>query len=500
MASPTIPAETTPAKAPPDPAAQRRALALEGRWAALRDLILQGQGQGTGQRGWFYLLASGVATQSRPALARVLEAGFRDTLPGEVRADLAVRLAGEAEQAAALAELLASPATASPEAPLRGAALLRRVLARSQDPGLRACARLLLERLPEQSPPPRSTPFRRLAVSSSRPRPAASLLLHRAAGVPEEAEAELRDLQAQFESRLRQVRPPRVHRLEDVFINRMGQIWRSEGEVLASANRPLPPASLLAMGRAKSIPAGTTAVGATGSGSWFMDWLPSLLWMLDAQGAGLGWKIPFLVADDAPAEQLESLNLLRDRPPPVRAAGDALRVGTLYLADRGLERLVHWDEYAAGFSRLGRQAAKARPPLGTRLYLSGRGQRRQHLAQEAELEAALATLGFHSVSLAEHSPAERIGLLQGASVVVAPHGPGLAHLLGERSGLSVYELLPVLSGGMSRRFDTARISRLRGHRHLLHLVQPDHFTNLWTVDVAEVAEAVARFAEGHPGG
>jgi hypothetical protein len=498
MSSPTCPAETTAAEPPPGLAAQRRALALEGRWATLRDLILQGQG--TGQRRWFYLLASGVATHSRAALARVLEAGLHDTLPGEIRTDLAGRLAGEAEQAAALAELLAGAAPAPPEAPPRGAAVLRRILARSQDPGLRACARLLLERLPEQSPPPRSTPFRRLATASSGPRPAASLLLlHRAAGVPEEAEAELRDLQVQFESRLRQVRPPRVHRLENVFINRMGQIWRSEGEVLASANRPLPPASLLAMRRAKSIPAGTAAVGVTGSNSWFMDWLPSLLWMLDAQGSGLGWKIPFLVADDAPAEQLESLNLLRDRPPPVRVAGDALRVGTLYLADRGLERLVHWNNYAEGFARLGRQGAKARPPLGTRLYLSARGQRRQHLAQEAELEAALAALGFHSVSLAGQGLAERIGLLQGASVVVAPHGPGLAHLLGERSGLSVYELLPVLSGGMSRRFDTARISLLRGHRHLLHLVRPDPFTNLWVIDVAAVAESVGRFAEGHPG-
>ena len=85
---------------------------------------------------------------------------------------------------------------------------------------------------------------------------------------------------------------------------------------------------------------------------------------------------------------------------------------------------------------------------GERLFISRADVTLRGLANEPEVIARLAGLGFRSVTPGQLSVAEQAAVFAGAEVVVAPHGAGLANLVFTRPGTKVLELLsPGRRGG-----------------------------------------------------
>jgi len=76
-----------------------------------------------------------------------------------------------------------------------------------------------------------------------------------------------------------------------------------------------------------------------------------------------------------------------------------------------------------------------------RLYVSRADAQGRRVANEAALMAALAPLGFESVTLSGKSAIEQIRLFQSADIIVAPHGAGNTNILFAPEDCIVMELL-----------------------------------------------------------
>jgi len=93
-----------------------------------------------------------------------------------------------------------------------------------------------------------------------------------------------------------------------------------------------------------------------------------------------------------------------------------------------------------------RGAAALRALLGggvagtRRVYIARRGRRK--VANEAELLPVLREAGFETISMEGRSLAEQFESIRGASLVVAPHGAALAHLVQAAPGATLIELMP----------------------------------------------------------
>lgn len=99
-----------------------------------------------------------------------------------------------------------------------------------------------------------------------------------------------------------------------------------------------------------------------------------------------------------------------------------------------LEQVPSW---VCAWLRSLRPAKTAGPE---KVFLSRRGACRRQLANEAELEAALASRGFVSVQSEKLSVAEQAEFLGSARCVVAPHGAALTNLVFAPPGARLLEL------------------------------------------------------------
>jgi capsular polysaccharide biosynthesis protein len=122
--------------------------------------------------------------------------------------------------------------------------------------------------------------------------------------------------------------------------------------------------------------------------------------------------------------------------------GAPLACDELYLPSFGAVRgsvrpePVQWLRHTLG-GALGLSARAG----GRLLYISRRDARRRRLANEDEVFARLAPLGFERVSLDGLSFEDQARLFHEARLVVAPHGAGLANLVFSRPGTLLVELL-----------------------------------------------------------
>ncbi|MEM1305099.1 MAG: glycosyltransferase family 61 protein, partial [Planctomycetota bacterium] len=77
---------------------------------------------------------------------------------------------------------------------------------------------------------------------------------------------------------------------------------------------------------------------------------------------------------------------------------------------------------------------------GRRLYLNRNRVTYRRVTNEPEIERLLASRGFESVAMEDHSVAEQAAIMHDADVVVAPHGAALANIMFCRPGTKVIEL------------------------------------------------------------
>ena len=94
--------------------------------------------------------------------------------------------------------------------------------------------------------------------------------------------------------------------------------------------------------------------------------------------------------------------------------------------------------------------------------------------------------------LTPYSLSQSIAIIRSAECIVAPHGAGLSYLLLARPGTAVFELMPFSAQVLDVRLCMTRLSRQRGHRHLLW-VEGGEVDGIWHASIPEVVAAVAAF-------
>jgi capsular polysaccharide biosynthesis protein len=126
-----------------------------------------------------------------------------------------------------------------------------------------------------------------------------------------------------------------------------------------------------------------------------------------------------------------------------------------------------------------------------RIYISRRKTGTRTIENEDELEALLADQGFETHYMETYPLAMQAQLLCDASVVVAPHGAGLANLLFARPQTNVIEIVPA---GRYNATCYPEKSRIFGLRHQLVFAGPGaaHRMNVVLGDVEAVLARTER--------
>jgi capsular polysaccharide biosynthesis protein len=445
------------------------------------------------------LAEAAAASASAEAARKAATLAIETDLPAKLRADVARQVAAAGEPLLAWLLLTADP-VAVRDAGRDAAAALLAIARATTDRALRAAAEAARRRLlglsatAGQRVPPAAA--QRAAPHAPPPR-AFPLRILLSPGAPPEAEAMVRGLEDEFERALAAGSGPGVRLYRDVFVNANGQVWTRGGEQVVNGlrlgvPRPLAPEEALRLeGEAPQIEAAEFAARPADGNffHWMVNRLPAL-----RRYDRAGDPLPLLVATDCPRFVGESLAVAAL---PLRLArpASAVFVRQLYfsvqdvaaLAAPGVEELH--ARLAAAADAVSSGAAAA--PL---VYLSRRDSGRRPLANEAELEDALRALGFTVAVFSGVPLLEQIRIIRAARLVVAPHGAGLAHLLFARPGLSVLELMPLVSKPRAR-VTMAQISRLRGHRHCLWLAPVTPGTERWQADLSALLPEIARLRE-----
>ena len=311
-------------------------------------------------------------------------------------------------------------------------------------------------------------------------------VLHVAADVPASIRDEAEPVLGDFGDRMAAARPPSVRMLEDVFVNRLGQIWGRDGRVFEHRTRAIPPASRAAEASASMIEDAVLGVEPHNNMyHWLAEWLPSLAWRLEDAGSA----VTVLVRDGAAPFVAESIELGAAGPVAVAEAGDAVLVRRLHIGDRGLVMLPRNAEARRVFARMAARATATVPvPAGgwPPLYMSRRDSRNRVMTNEPLLEAALAERGFAVATMSGRHFAEQVAMVSGAGRLVSPHGAGLALLVAATPGLRVLELVPGFRGAMTLRLNMARISHAVGHEHHVWLQAPSVGGSAWAADLDPV--------------
>lgn len=490
------PPSSPPARAEAGLDQMLRDLAGAGRWAELRDAVLARPAARLSGRA-IEELATAAARLRDPRAGRraALAAIGRDLPPGR-RASVARLVGVSGAQSEALLVLLADldgaadserraglarnlrPLLVSADALVRDAAtaLTRRIARVGNDPG---------ERLPQPDGYVPSPPARR----------AFPLEILAAPGVPA-AEAEVfARLDAGFEEGLGTVVAPEVLLFRNVFVSPQGQVWRREGvqvgeDLVGRGLRPLDPEALAAAAEAPELAEAEFGLHPTDGNfyHWLVNHLPGLDWQLERPAPPV-----LLHGAGFPGFAAEALDLIAGGAWPRLAPAGPVLVRRLYFSRQPVEVLADWRRFGPVYDRLIRGAGAEASDGDALLYISRRDAERRSMRNEAALEEALVALGFRIVRFAGVPLAEQIRVIRSARVIVSPHGAALAHLAMARPGTRVVELMPI-GPNPSVRFNMARLSRLRGHRHTLWLEAADPLDGSWTASLDALLPVLRRAA------
>lgn len=179
-----------------------------------------------------------------------------------------------------------------------------------------------------------------------------------------------------------------------------------------------------------------------GSDGNYAHWvLRNLLKLSLLEDAGLPDGLPFLVGETLRPWQhayLELLGIPPSRLLPVPAQS-IVACQRLYVPTQ----LRNHPRMALGIAWLRARLASLLAPPGEAnalLYASRREEAKRRLLNEAELEAALAHIGFRIIVPGEMSVPQQIDAFSRARVVVAPHGAALANLVFAPPGATLVEI------------------------------------------------------------
>ncbi len=272
---------------------------------------------------------------------------------------------------------------------------------------------------------------------------------------------------------------PSLREINNVFVDRHGQIWREDGAIIKTSGTPIPP---VRRGEVPNVDVAFFGIKATrGIYHWLVDRVSSYAWMRDDDPRG-----PLiLLSDQAPAFETETLDLL-GLSERVSRVGEATFVERLIVPRVGFAGLMYWDRVAPVFNRLtrlSRTIARSHALEGhERIYISRSDAKRRPLSNEKEIEAALARDGYEIVSFTGMPLWRQFFLASSAREIVAPHGAGLSHIILCTPGTKVTEILPIKDGTYSLRFNYGRLSLARGHEYRAWLEPQIGDEDSWTVD------------------
>jgi tetratricopeptide (TPR) repeat protein len=129
---------------------------------------------------------------------------------------------------------------------------------------------------------------------------------------------------------------------------------------------------------------------------------------------------------------------------------------------------------------------------GRVLYISRRGQPHRALVNEQALEEALVErFNASCVQMESLSLRDQASAIRRATVVVSPHGAGLANIAFAEPGLWVLEML----SSEYRRLTFRRLSTVCGHRYVPVVGQPEGKDLSWMVDIDKVVQVVGRILD-----
>ena len=176
---------------------------------------------------------------------------------------------------------------------------------------------------------------------------------------------------------------------------------------------------------------------------------------------------------------------------------EIVRCDKLYVPQTHVATLAQWDRFSPLYDAVRANAAAeaGSSAIFPNIYISRRDTARRPMKNEEALEAELTRLGVVPVVLSAMPLAQQVHLIANARLIIAPHGAGLSHIVNAPQGLKILELMPVQNGSHARRFNFARLSRVRGHDHTLWLEPINPASGYWEVDIPSIVAIARRMME-----
>jgi Glycosyltransferase 61/Sulfotransferase family len=277
----------------------------------------------------------------------------------------------------------------------------------------------------------------------------------------------------------------------NVFVNRIGQIWRPDGKILRDCMRQLPEASLKAATFAPRVPVAGLAISSKANNfyHWMADMVPSIGWRLESQANGM----PMIIKDNAPSFMHQSLHILGEGSIPLLGAGDAIFVERLYEGQQAGAKIQPNGAHEIVLARLrdaGDRLIDDNGASGDLVYISRRDTKIRPMSNEEELESAVAKMGFRIVTLSSLDLTQQIALIRQAKFVLGPHGAGFTHILFSRPETIFFEITPYEPGTVAQRYCMARLSRIMGNRHAIWLEPVAPASRSWTSSIEPLVRKV----------
>ena len=309
--------------------------------------------------------------------------------------------------------------------------------------------------------------------------------------VPEKAIGAYEEQAKIFPVWRQKVRNTFVREYRNVFVNRIGQIWRPDGKILRDCMRQLPTASQQAAAFAQRVPIAGLAISSHNDNfyHWMADMVPSIAWRLEGEAD----NIPLIIRDDASSFMRESLHVLGEGSISLEEAGDAIFVERLYEGEQAGAKLQPDGAHYAVITKLRLAADQLIGDIreaGSLIYISRRDSKLRSMSNEEELEDAVAKIGFQIVRLSSLNLRQQVSTIRQAKFVLGPHGAGFTHILFAQPDTFFFEITPYEAGTEAQRYCMARLSRIMGNRHAIWLELTDTATKSWSASIDPIINKV----------